>query len=123
LRSACIHAFFPPVADVERTNTYTGLYATDTLLFNQITHLTLSGRYNHASVSVRDETGTTPALNGDNVFVRFNPALGLNYNPSKALNTYATYNEGMRAPTPMELTCANPAAPCTLPNAFLSDRH
>jgi outer membrane receptor protein involved in Fe transport len=27
----------------------------------------------------------------------------------------------MRAPTPMELTCANPAAPCTLPNAFLSD--
>jgi outer membrane receptor protein involved in Fe transport len=32
-----------------------------------------------------------------------------------------TYNEGMRAPTPMELTCANPLAPCTLPNAFLSD--
>jgi len=107
--------------DVKGTNTYTGLFATDTFSFNEITHLTLSGRYNRASVSVRDQTGTTPDLNGDNLFVRFNPAAGLNYNPSKALNTYVTYNEGMRAPTPMELTCANPLAPCTLPNAFLSD--
>lgn len=112
---------FIVTTDVEGTNTYTGLYLTDTFSFNEITHLTLSGRYNHASVSVRDETGFTPALNGDNTFVRFNPAVGLNYNPSKALNTYISYNEGMRAPTPMELTCANPAAPCTLPNAFLSD--
>jgi len=107
--------------DVKGTNTYTGLFFTDTISFSERTHLTLSGRYNHASVSVRDQTGTTPDLNGDNIFVRFNPAVGLNFNPSKALNTYLTYNEGMRAPTPMELTCANPAAPCTLPNAFLSD--
>ncbi len=27
----------------------------------------------------------------------------------------------MRAPTPIELTCADPAAPCKLPNNFLSD--
>jgi outer membrane receptor protein involved in Fe transport len=27
----------------------------------------------------------------------------------------------MRAPTPVELACSNPSAPCTLPNAFLSD--
>lgn len=27
----------------------------------------------------------------------------------------------MRTPTPIELTCANPAAPCKLPNNFLSD--
>jgi outer membrane receptor protein involved in Fe transport len=107
--------------DVKGTNTYTGLFATNTFSFNSITHLTLSGRYNHASVSVRDQTGTTPDLNGDNIFVRFNPAAGLNFNPNKALNAYLTYNEGMRTPTPMELTCANPAAPCTLPNAFLSD--
>jgi outer membrane receptor protein involved in Fe transport len=38
-----------------------------------------------------------------------------------ALTAYASYNEGMRVPTPVELTCADPAAPCTLPNEFLSD--
>ena len=27
----------------------------------------------------------------------------------------------MRAPTPIELTCSNAAAPCKLPNVFLAD--
>jgi iron complex outermembrane recepter protein len=45
----------------------------------------------------------------------------LNFNPTGRLTTYASYNEGMRAPTPIELTCADPAAPCKLPNEFLSD--
>ena len=34
----------------------------------------------------------------------FNPAVGLNYNPSDAVTLYGGYNEGMRAPTPIELT-------------------
>src|SRR5262249_5224004 len=34
---------------------------------------------------------------------------------------YAAYNEGMRAPTAIELTCSNAAAPCKLPNIFLGD--
>ena len=37
------------------------------------------------------------------------------------LTAFATYNEGMRVPTAMELTCADPTAPCKLPNAFLAD--
>ena len=37
------------------------------------------------------------------------------------MTLYGTYNEGMRVPTPVELTCADPAAPCSLPNAFSSD--
>jgi outer membrane receptor protein involved in Fe transport len=37
------------------------------------------------------------------------------------LTAYGSYNEGMRAPTAVELTCADPAAPCKLPNAFLAD--
>jgi outer membrane receptor protein involved in Fe transport len=72
-------------------------------------------------VNITDRSGSDPALNGDHTYVRFNPAVGLNYNPSKALNTYVTYNEGMRAPTPVELTCSDPSAPCKLPNAFLAD--
>jgi outer membrane receptor protein involved in Fe transport len=38
-----------------------------------------------------------------------------------ALTAFVTYNEGMRIPTPVELTCADPAAPCSLPNAFAAD--
>jgi outer membrane receptor protein involved in Fe transport len=37
------------------------------------------------------------------------------------LGTYAGWNQGSRAPSPIELGCADPANPCTLPNALASD--
>jgi outer membrane receptor protein involved in Fe transport len=107
--------------DIDANNQYYGLYVTDTMQLSEITYLTLSGRYNHASTQIKDRTGLEPALNGDHTFKRFNPAVGINVNPSPTLTTYASYSEGMRAPTPVELTCADPNAPCKLPNAFLAD--
>ena len=107
--------------DVDTTNAYYGLYFTDVYSFSQRWHLTLSGRYNWANITIRDKTGLEPALNGDNTFKRFNPAAGLNFNPTPTLTTYVSYSEGMRAPTPVELTCADPLAPCRLPNNFLAD--
>lgn len=102
-------------------NAYYGLYFLDTLTLDERWTLTLSGRYNLAQVRIADQSGNSPDLNGEHTFTRFNPAAGLNYNPSSTLTAYASYNEGMRAPTPIELTCANPSAPCKLPNNFLSD--
>ena len=107
--------------NVQGGNRYYGLYLTNNYSATDKVNITASGRYNYASVNVQDLTGTAPGINGKNVFTRFNPAVGFNYNPNKALTTYAAYNEGMRAPTPLELTCADPTAPCSLPNAFLSD--
>ena len=107
--------------DVESTTNYYGLYLTDTYSFDEQWHLTLSGRYNWANVTIEDKTGLEPALNGDHTFKRFNPAAGINFNPTPELSTYVSYSEGMRAPTPVELTCADPAAPCRLPNNFLAD--
>ena len=107
--------------DVDTTNAYYGLYFTDLVSFSERWHLTLAGRYNWANVTIKDNTGLEPQLNGDNTFKRFNPAAGLNFTPSAALTGYVAYSEGMRAPTPVELTCANPAAPCRLPNNFLAD--
>ncbi len=120
-RSAVGVDAFDKQTDVEARNRYYGLFFTDTLSLNDLTHLTLSGRYNWAKVSIRDQSGFDPALNGEHTFKRFNPAVGLNFNPSTILNTYASYSEGMRAPTPVELTCADPNAPCRLPNNFLAD--
>ena len=110
---------FMTITDVKGFNTYYGLYATDTFSLTEKLHFTASGRYNIAQVELEDQLGT--ALNGNNQFTRFNPAAGLAYNPFKSLTVYGGYNEGTRAPTPVELTCADPGAPCQLPNAFLSD--
>lgn len=107
--------------DVDTKNNYYGLYFTDVFSFAEHWSLTLSGRYNLAHISISDNTGLDPALNGDSTYVRFNPAAGLTFYPTPNLTTYATYTEGMRAPTPIELTCADPAAPCRLPNNFLAD--
>jgi outer membrane receptor protein involved in Fe transport len=104
---------------LKSTNTYDGLYGTDTLALDSRTYLTVSGRYNRARIDLNDQLGT--ALNGHHRFSRFNPATGLTFNPSQSWTVYAAYNEGMRAPTAVELSCADPSAPCSLPNAFASD--
>ncbi len=102
-----------------------GLFVTDTLSLNDSVHLTVSGRYNHINVKNNDQIITDSSdpesLNGDHSFKRFNPAVGLSFTPTKDLTVYGAYNEGMRAPTSMELGCANPDVPCKLPNAMAGD--
>lgn len=107
--------------DAKTRNRYYGLFLSDTLSLSERWSLTLSGRYNLAEVRIRDQTGDAPKLDGDHRFSRFNPAVGVTFNPNKQLTTYAAYNEGMRAPTAIELTCASPDDPCKLPNSFLAD--
>lgn len=112
---------FAPETDVGTTNRYVGVYFSDTLALAEQWTLTLSGRYNRAHVTVSDRSGTSPDLDGSFTFSRFNPAIGINFNPSPAVTAYAAYSEGMRAPSPVELTCSDAAAPCKLPNIFLAD--
>lgn len=107
--------------DARSTTRYYAVYFTDTLNLSEMWTLMLAGRYNRAEVSVQDLTGEAPLLDGDHTFSRFNPAVGVTFNPTAQLTAYAAYNEGMRAPTAVELTCADPNAPCKLPNDFLSD--
>ena len=96
-----------------------GVYFTDTLSLNDAFALTLAGRWNHARIELDDRLGT--ALDGDHSYARFNPEIGLTWNPGAALTVFASYGEGTRTPSPSELTCADPAAPCSLPNAFIAD--
>ncbi len=100
------------------------LFATDTLSFTDKWHLTLSGRYNYTKVENIDFLTAAPdpaSLSGNHNFNRFNPAIGINFTPTSTLTAYASYNEGSRAPTAIELGCANPAVPCKLPNAMAGD--
>ena len=107
--------------DAKTYNSNLGIFVSDTLSLNQHWSITTSGRYNDARVTIDDQTGMQPLLNGDHVFSRFNPGLGGNYNPRQGLTFYTNYSEGMRAPTAIELACADPSAPCSLPNDFIAD--
>jgi iron complex outermembrane receptor protein len=106
---------------VATRNRALGLYVADTMTLVPQWSLSLSGRYNTARVVTQDLTGESPAIDGTNTFRRFNPALGLTFTPSDRLNVFGGANQGARVPTAVELTCADPAAPCTLPNIFVAD--
>lgn len=98
---------------------YYGLFVSDSLQLSPQWTLSASARYNIDRVLLFDQLGT--ALNGDHSFNHLNPAIGVNFKPVPGVVAYAGYSEGMRVPSPIELTCANPQAPCSLPNAFSSD--
>ncbi|RQT57467.1 TonB-dependent receptor [Burkholderia cepacia] len=102
-------------------NANLGVYLSDALSLTPHWTLTVSGRYDWSKAQIGDESGVQPLLDGNHVFSRFNPAFGLNWNPVAGFTAYATYNEGMRSPTAIELACADPAAPCSLPNDFIAD--
>jgi outer membrane receptor protein involved in Fe transport len=114
------------LADEFRTNvdsdvsTYS-LYAVDTLDATERLTLTLSGRYDVTRVRLEDRSGQSPELNGSHKFSRFNPAAGATFRFTPALVAYANVSQSSRAPTAVELACAEEDAPCSLPNAFLAD--
>jgi iron complex outermembrane receptor protein len=105
--------------NLNATNSYYGLFGTDTFNITDDLALTASGRYNLAEIDLADRLGT--ALSGDNRYSRFDPALGLTEKVSTNLTVYAGYSEGNRAPTPGEIECSNPTAPCLLPSSLSSD--
>jgi outer membrane receptor protein involved in Fe transport len=107
-----------PVA-LRATNQYSGLYALDTFDVTNAFAITGGGRFNVANIDLQDQIGT--ALNGKDTFTRFNPIIGGTYKITPALTAYAGYSEANRAPTPLELGCADPARPCIVAAFLVSD--
>jgi outer membrane receptor protein involved in Fe transport len=105
--------------DIDTVNQALGLYFSDTLSMTDRAHLTVSGRFNWAGIKIVDRLGTS--LNGEHAFARFNPAVGAVFETSDTVSLFARYSEANRAPTAAELSCADPAEPCRVPNAFISD--
>jgi outer membrane receptor protein involved in Fe transport len=95
----------------------TGIYLSEAVTLGRAT-LTLSGRYNRTTVELEDQLEDD--LDGDHSFDRFNPAVGVTVG-ADTLTFYAGYSEANRAPSPVELTCADEDDPCRLPNAFVAD--
>jgi iron complex outermembrane recepter protein len=79
----------------------------------------VAGQLQNSVIQLRDNLGDE--LNGDHAYTRFNPSLGFVWQLNPKMNIYGNYAIAARTPTPVELSCADPSAPCRLPNAFLSD--
>ncbi len=115
---------FDTRVDLHGTVTTWSAYAADTLPIGSRTHVTVSGRYNRSTVHNVDQIhpeGDDESLTGDHSFGRFNPAAGVTIDVAKGVNVYGGYSEGSRAPSSIELGCANPDVPCKLPNAMAGD--
>ncbi len=104
-----------------RTRT-TSLYLTDTMTIGSSVSATASLRYNRTRVINRDKLDFEPPnLDGDFTYHKLNPAVGVTWQAASDLTVYGGYSQGNRAPTPIELGCADPENPCTLPNALAAD--
>ncbi|MFZ1097983.1 MAG: TonB-dependent receptor [Steroidobacteraceae bacterium] len=118
------------VISLSGDNRIYGAYLTDTLSPVKLLHFTFSVRYNSNTETLNGYSLNTTlgpgfnepgSLSGDHTFSHLNPAFGFTVTPSDALTLYADYNQASRAPTVIELGCANPVTPCGLPNDFASD--
>ena len=105
--------------NVNVTNASYGLYFADTLTLTPEAALTISGRYNAATVDLADQNGGD--LSGNHKYDHFNPAAGMTYRVTPWLTAYGGYAVANRAPTPAELSCAGPDNSCSLANFFVGD--
>jgi iron complex outermembrane receptor protein len=101
-------------------NSNLGVFVSDVWQASEHLSITAAGRYNRAGIRLIDQ-GEDDDLDGDHHFTRFNPLLGATYEIHRGLTLFASASEASRAPTPVELTCADPDDPCRLPNSFVGD--
>jgi iron complex outermembrane receptor protein len=103
------------------TTLYTGLYATDTFDVTDRLALTAGARLNVAQITLTDELGNDSLLNGTHDYSHFNPMAGATYKLTPNLTAYGDFAVANRAPTPLELGCADPVRPCLIDNALVGD--
>lgn len=110
-----------PIRPVDvRTHTrHFALFAQEQLPLSAKLSAILGVRWNHARITLADRIGS--ALNGRHRFSRINPGLAVHWRPSAMLEVRGGYSQANRTPTPAELACADPEAPCSLTNFFVGD--
>jgi len=105
--------------NVDSVNKAFGAYLTDTFNVTAALAVTAGGRYNIAQVNLADQLGTR--LSGHNRYVHFNPSIGATYAIGHSTTLYGGYSVNNRVPTPGEIECSDPRAPCLLPASLSGD--
>ena len=115
---------FDARVDLDARTRVFSAYALDTIDLTRTLHLDLSARFDRTIVRNRDRItpgGGTGSLDGDHRFHRVNPAVALRWAPTPSLTLDAAVAQTSRAPSAVELGCADPDSPCRLPNALAGD--
>ena len=119
-----------PTAGVKGGATAFGVYLADTFKMNETTYFTAAARYNHTVV---DNTITRYVdQDGDSIpaqelakekftYRRLNPSFGLTHQLSGNLTVFGNWAQSNRAPTVIELGCADPEYPCIMPTGLQAD--
>ncbi len=100
-------------------NTYLGVYTLDTFEATDKLTFTAGARYNLARIALYDLYSTQ--LNGASSYAHVNPVVGATYKITPEVAAYASFSESNRAPTPLELGCADPSRPCLIDNFLVAD--
>ncbi|PPT30897.1 TonB-dependent receptor [Xanthomonas arboricola] len=112
-------AFFSGVRGSTKT---LGVFVADTWALDAATHLSAAVRWNHVVV----DNILSTADDGDRprerfVYAKANPSLGLTHRLASGLTLYGSVAQNSRAPTAIELGCADPTQPCRLPTGLQAD--
>ncbi|WP_456362452.1 TonB-dependent receptor [Xanthomonas arboricola] len=116
---AAERAFFSGVRGSSKT---LGAFVADTWELDAATHLTAAVRWNRVVV----DNILSTAEDGDRprerfVYAKANPSLGLTHRLESGLRVYGSVAQNTRAPTAIELGCADPTQPCRLPTGLQAD--
>ncbi len=103
------------------TTDYYGFYVVDALDITDSLTLTAGLRVNAADIVTRDRSGTAAELNGTHGYGHVNPLLGLTWKIMDGISLFGSYSQANRAPTPLELDCADPLRPCLLEGSLVAD--
>ncbi len=106
------------ITNLESTTHNVALYGSNIYDLNDTTSINISARWNWANMEMNDQHGT--ALEGHHYFWRINPGIGV-IKRFEDVTVFASYKESSRTPSIAELACADPNAPCRLPNSFQAD--
>ena len=115
---------FDSRVDLAGKTQISSLLASSTTQLAGTVRLTVSARFDRSVVSNDDAItpeGEPGTLTGKHTFNRLNPAAGLTFNPGEQVTAYLGFSQGSRAPSAIELGCADPENPCRLPNAMAGD--
>ncbi|WP_386339049.1 TonB-dependent receptor [Xanthomonas citri pv. citri] len=112
-------AFFSGVRGSTET---LGMFLADTWALSNATHLTAAVHWNRVVV----DNILSTADDGDRprerfVYAKANPSLGLTHRLDSGLTLYGSVAQNSRAPTAIELGCADPTQPCRLPTGLQAD--
>jgi outer membrane receptor protein involved in Fe transport len=112
-------------AGVTGTSTAFGTYLADTYKLSDKTFVTVATRFNQTTVANTltsyDNTGVSEGSESESfTYRKFNPSLGMTHQFGQ-LTVFGNWAQSNRAPTVMELGCADKDNPCALPTGLQAD--